>query len=58
MVGEVADFRDYVMDRACPFFATGIGHYAERAAHVAALHNGNESRGRVRFREVLADGVL
>ena len=55
---EMADFAHDIGDGASAFLAARIRNDAERATHVAALHDGNEGAGFVRLRNVVADGVL
>ena len=56
--GELADFGDDLGDRAAAFFTAGVGHDAEGATHVAALHDRNKGGGFVRLWHMVADGVL
>ena len=43
--GEVADFADDFGDGPAAFASARVGHDAERAAHVAALHDGDKGGG-------------
>ena len=42
LLRQTGDLGDDVIERAADFFATGIGHDAERAVLAAALHDRNE----------------
>ena len=53
---EIAHLVDDASDCAAPLRATGVGHDAERAPHVAALHDRDERAGR--RRGMVADGFL
>ena len=53
---QFAHFADDAADAAAAFGAAGVGHDAEGAAHVAALHDGDKGAGR--DGGVVADGFL
>ena len=53
---ESAHFADDAADASAAFRAARVGHDAKGAAHVASLHDGDESAGR--DGDVVADGFL
>ncbi len=58
MAGEKLHFLDDLRDGAATLFPARVRDYAEGAAHVAALHDGDEGRGVACLWQVVADGVL
>ena len=56
--GEEFHFLNDVRDGPAALFSARVRHDAERAAHVAALHDGDEGRGVARLGHVVADRVL
>ena len=56
--GEEFHFLHDVRDGPPALFAARVRHDAERAAHVAALHDGDEGGGVARLGHVVADRVL